>query len=50
MFINTFVHIILGNSHSTYNITLIMTGEEYYNLKQGDRVIVTKSTPTFSIK
>ena len=24
-----------------------MTGEEYYNLKQGDRVIVTKSTPTF---
>ena len=24
-----------------------MTGEEYYNLKQGDKVIVTKSTPTF---
>lgn len=24
-----------------------MTGDEYYNLKQGDRVIVTKSTPTF---
>lgn len=24
-----------------------MTGEEFYNLKQGDRVIVTKSTPTY---
>lgn len=24
-----------------------MTGEEYYNLKQGDKVIVTKSTPKF---
>ena len=24
-----------------------MTGEEYYNLKQGDKVIVTKSTSTF---
>lgn len=22
-----------------------MTGEEYYNIKQGDKVIVTKSTP-----
>ena len=29
VFINTFVHIILGNSYSTYNITLIITGEEY---------------------
>lgn len=27
-----------------------MTGEEYYNLKQGDKVIVTKSTPFLGIK
>ena len=47
MFINIFVYIVFSSSYSKYNIILIMTGEEYYNLKQGDRVIVTKSTPTF---
>ena len=43
MFINVFVHIILGNSYSTYNITLIMTGEEYFNLKRGSNVTVETS-------
>ena len=40
MFINVFVHIILGNSYSTYNITLIMTGEEFFSLKRGSNVTV----------
>lgn len=40
MFISIFVHIILGNSYFTYNITLIMTGEEFFNLKRGSNVTV----------
>lgn len=40
MFISIFVHIILGNSYSTYNIILIMTGEEYFRLKIGDTITV----------
>jgi hypothetical protein len=40
VFISIFVHIILGNSYSTYNIILIMTGEEFFNLKRGSNVTV----------
>ena len=40
MFISIFVHIILGNSYSKYNIILIMTGDEYFNLKRGSNVTV----------
>ena len=40
MFISIFVRIILGNSYSKYNIILIMTGEEFFNLKRGSNVTV----------
>ena len=40
MLISIFVHIILGNNYSKYNITLIMTGEEFFNLKRGSNVTV----------
>ena len=40
MFISIFVHIILGNSYSKHNIILIMTGEEFFNLRRGSNVTV----------
>ena len=40
MFISIFVHIIFGSSYSKYNIILIMTGEEFFNLKRGSNVTV----------
>lgn len=47
MFISIFVHIILGNSYSKYNITLIMTGDEYFSLRRGNHVTVETSFSYF---
>lgn len=47
MFISIFVHIILGNSYSTYNIILIMTGDEYFSLRRGNHVTVETSFSYF---
>ena len=40
MLINIFAHVICSNSYSKYNIILIMTGEEFFNLKRGSNVTV----------
>ena len=47
MFNNIFVHIILGNSYSKYNIILIMTGDEYFSLRRGNHVTVETSFSYF---
>lgn len=36
MLISIFVHIILGNNYSTYNIIRIMSGEDFWQLNEGD--------------
>ena len=48
MFISIFVHIILGNSYSKYNIILIMTGDEYFSLRRGNHVTVETSFSYFT--
>ena len=45
---NIFVYIILGNSYSTYNIILIMTGDEYFSLRRGNHVTVETSFSYFT--
>lgn len=37
---NIFIYIIFSSSYSKYNIILIMTGDEYFNLKRGSNVTV----------